>query len=223
MKKLKSGFTLAEVATAMTIVGLVAAMVMPLVIKSVQKHQSGTTLGRAVEQITLGNQNIIQFANVRTLNGGYADNLSMVTKKNLGIDNANTSIITDLASVVPAYWGLNNSQIADDDVKTVKSFSGGDGGSDATRVNGGTKYVFEKFSAGVAICKNNPSIKTELEDEVGYFIYIDTNGWDKSPNRAGADVFAFKLLNNGTLFPATGTDAGDYAKRVINDGFRITY
>lgn len=223
MKKLKFGFTLAEVATAMTIVGVIAAMVMPLVTKSIQKHQSGATLGRVIEQITLGNQNIIQFANVRTLNGGYTDTLSMVTKKNLGIGNANTSIITDLASVVPAYWGLNNTQISNDDVKTVKSFSGGNGGNDATRVKDGTKYAFEKFSAGVAIYKNNPSVKNKLEDEVGYFIYIDTNGWDKSPNRAGADVFAFKLLNNGTLVSATGTDAGDYAERVINDGFKITY
>lgn len=158
MKKLKLGFTLAEIATAMTIVGIVAALVMPLVTKSVQKQQAGAILGRAVEQITLGNQNIIQLANVRTLDGGYADRLSFVTSKNLGIGNSNNSILSDLKTIVPVYWGLVS--------------------GDST--NSGKEFSFVKFPAGVSISGTADLSKTKLDDETGYSIDISAKGRDFS-------------------------------------------
>lgn len=222
MRKLKLGFTLAEVATAMTIVGVIAVIVVPLVTKNIQKNQSGAILGRAVEQIVLGNQNIIQLANARTLNGGGADSLSVVTKANLGIEDSNVSILPSLKDIVPAYWGLSSEATSGGDSLAIKSYSGEKDGTDDTNVNSGTKHVFSKFSAGISICGAG-TVQSALDAETGYTIYIDTNGWDKLPNRAGIDVFAFKLLNNGTLIPATGTDAGNYAERVVKDGFKIKY
>lgn len=197
MKKLKLGFTLAEVATAMTIIGVVAALVMPLVTKSIQKQKSGAVLGRAVEQITLGNQNIIQLANARTLEGGYADTLSTVTNKNLGISNDNTSIISDLRNIIPPYWG----------VIQIENATGNEGNE--------TKYAFSKFPAEMSI-SGDGTAQSGLDADTGYIITIDTNGFDNNPNQDGIDVFEFKLLNNGSL--DSNTDA---TTEVINNGFRV--
>lgn len=202
MKKLKLGFTLAEVATAMTIIGVIAALVMPLVTKSIQKQKSGAVLGRAVEQITLGNQNIIQLANARTLEGGYANTLSTVTKRNLGIGNDNTSIISDLRNIIPPYWG----------VIQIENAAGNDGNE--------TKYAFSKFPAEVSI-SGGANVQAGEFPVTGYSITIDTNGFNNVPNQAGIDVFDFLLLNDGTLSPITGTEAGEKAEEVINNGFRI--
>ena len=48
MKRLRNGFTLAEVLTTLIIVGVVAAIVIPMVAKNIQKQQAGPILGRAV-------------------------------------------------------------------------------------------------------------------------------------------------------------------------------
>lgn len=221
MRKLKFGFTLAEVATTMTIVGVLAAIVIPLVTKNVQKQQSGAVLGRAVEQITLGNQNMIQLSSARITDGGCADTLSMITQRSLDVGDSDVSILVNLPSIIPAYWGLSTDENAIGDALTVTNFTGGDGGDDAQRVAEATLYKFNKIPAGVAIWNNDIHEETGLDEFTGYYIYIDTNGWDRAPNRAGMDVFAFRLLNNGTLVPATGTDAGNRTEEVVEAGFKI--
>lgn len=227
MRKLKFGFTLAEVATAMTIVGVLAAIVIPLVTKNIQKQQSGSVLGRAIEQITLGNQNMIQLSSARITDGGCADTLSMITQRSLDVGDSDVSILVDLPKIIPAYWGLSTDENAIGNALTVTNFTGGDGGDDAKRVAEATLYKFNKIPAGVAIWKNAIHEETGLDEFTGYYIYIDTNGWDRAPNRAGIDVFAFKLLNNGTLIPAreaspeNDTDAGIKAEEVVEAGFKI--
>ena len=63
MKRNKKAFTLAEVSIAMAVIGIVATLILPLVVKNVQKLQTGPMLGRILEQIETGNQNIINLAN----------------------------------------------------------------------------------------------------------------------------------------------------------------
>ena len=45
MKKTKPGFTLAEVATSLTIVGVIAAMLIPQLVKNTQKNQTDLLKG----------------------------------------------------------------------------------------------------------------------------------------------------------------------------------
>ncbi len=222
MKKIRFGFTLAEVATAMTIVGVVAALVLPLVAKGVQRQQTGPILGRAVAQIEAGNQNIMQLANMNSESVSYSDTLVSTILSDIGFEGGG-SVLQNFNNIVPAYWGLNETPIEDDDVIEVKSFNGGNGGTDAEIVEDSTKYSFATFSAAVSISPNAVPEEDKLDTETGIVIYIDTNGWNTRPNMAGKDVFAFNLLNNGSLKPATGTDAGDYAERVVKAGFKVNY
>ena len=58
MKNNQYGHTLAETLLVTAIVGIVAALTIPSLVKL--KNQEGAVLGRAIEQIELGCQNIIQ-------------------------------------------------------------------------------------------------------------------------------------------------------------------
>lgn len=61
----KKGFTLTEVLLAMAVIGVISAVVVPQIVHSSQKNKSGIILGKAVEQIELGCQNMIQDYNNR--------------------------------------------------------------------------------------------------------------------------------------------------------------
>ncbi len=60
MKNFKSAFTLAEVLLSLTIIGVIAAISIPQVYNAVNNAQTNATVGRAVEQIELGAQNMMQ-------------------------------------------------------------------------------------------------------------------------------------------------------------------
>lgn len=76
-QKLKHGFTLTEVLLALTIIGVVTALTIPQLVKTVNKDKAGTTLAKTVQQIELGCQNIIQSYNSRVdADASSADTLS---------------------------------------------------------------------------------------------------------------------------------------------------
>ena len=56
MKKKKPAFTLAEIAVAMAVVGIVAAIVTPMAVKTIQKKQTEMNFAKTVKQIELGCQ-----------------------------------------------------------------------------------------------------------------------------------------------------------------------
>lgn len=222
MKKNKLGFTLAEVATALGIIGVIFAIVVPLINGSVEQQKSGAILGRLVEQVVVGNQNLIQFANARRVDSSYSDNLSTVTQKDLGLGTSDMSILGgDFASIVPAYWGLDKEKFSSSSIIDVKGFSGSANDSDAhNKIKSGACYKFSKHTAAACLSKGTVSLSVEPFEPTGYKVYFDVNGLDVHPNRVGKDIFAFDILNDGHLVPAATGDAGKYAKAVLNDGFR---
>ena len=225
MRIFKIGFSLAEVATALAIVGVISALVLPLVTKSVQKQQTPAVLGRAVEQIELGCQNMIQLGNARRTDSLYTDTLFALSEKDLGMSNKDVSVLNSLHTIVPAYWGLNNEDIPATSVKSIKTYAGENNDDDSNAVvNGSARYAFAKMPVHIAITGSSTVTNAELNSATGYVIYIDTNGWKTLPNRTGKDIFAFNLLNNGALVPASDTtEAGHYAKQVVDNGFKIKY
>ncbi len=64
-QKLKFGFTLVETLLALTIIGIVAALTIPQLGKTINKDKAGPTLAKSVQQIELGCQNLIQAYNAR--------------------------------------------------------------------------------------------------------------------------------------------------------------
>ena len=97
MKNLRFGFTIAEVTTALAIVGIVAALVIPLVVKNVQKQQTGPILAKSVQQIELGCMNLVQHANSIATDGSYFESLENITFKDvLGESGTTQEIFLEL-------------------------------------------------------------------------------------------------------------------------------
>ena len=226
MKKRKCGFTVAEMVTAMSIVGVMSAFVLPLSIKSFNKHHAGIILGRAVEQIISGNQNILQIVNTNTADGSYTDSLASLTRKDLyPATNAQDDAILDiLGNIVPPFWKLESEVVSPDGI-VIRNYKGENVNTSseilfatATRVN------FSRIPASVAMVQSDEAVTNGTL----WNIYIDTNRFEKSPNAYGKDIFAFRLMDDGTLLPFDTELAGEenglqYTEQVVREGFRITY
>ena len=238
MKKLKLGFTVVEMITAMAIVGVAASFVIPLAIKSFSKHQAEVVLGRAVEHIIQGNQNMIQLANMNNVQG-LTDELGVLIKKDLypsaaGSEDAEESVLENLAKYVRPYWKLNKDDFSGS--YTIRNFNGSNA-EDAhnTNISNGTKIDFTKIPATVILYRPEDAEAPEnSSSDTGYLVYIDVTGLKNSPNVFGKDIFCFHLINDGSLVALGSSDFIDdegkdisnglqFTEQIVKDGFRITY
>ena len=219
MRMLKKGFTLVEVLTALAILGVISAILIPNISNDIQKRQSAATLAKAIAQIEAGNQDLIQYANTQREDGSYSDTLSTVINEELGDTSSNKdkSILeVGFVNAVKSFWGLG-AEVGLSTCPAIQDFSGAASQEVLT-----TAYAFSKISSGVGI--NSPTTATlsnDLDSETGYVIYLDTNGWSEKPNRTGKDIFSFKMLNNGKLVPNTGVESGNKAQEIVEAGFRV--
>ena len=248
MKIFKSAFTLAEAMIAMGIIGIVAAVTIPQVVQNTLKNQAGAILGRTVEQIELGCQNIIQKANdnITVEDGGYYEGLEGITQKAIFGDSVSTNHPLDgeeLFNYGGAFFGTNefqgdeNFSNADAYITSIKNFNGG-----GNRISAGKRaYILDKQKT--IIIPNAGSKDAALVDDFITAVFIDVNG-TKKPNRGGKDVFLFALTTAGKLIPAgtsnyqrgfgiplhtkdckDGAVGGGWSctARVVKDGYKITY
>lgn len=226
MKRNKKAFTLAEVSIAMAVIGIVATLILPLVVKNVQKLQTGPMLGRILEQIETGNQNIINLANSKYVatTGSYVDSLEVIDCADIGF-NCTGTVAKNFIDIAPAFWGLNTTDIPKEDVLPIKKLDGTSDNTDyyyvtATSVGATAetkRYKFKKLPAAVAIYHD----KSDSNND--HFIYIDLNGWDTMPNIAGKDIFVIGMDKAGDLHTFTSTEAGKMTKKIITDKFKVTY
>lgn len=240
-KSFKFGFTLVEVLVAMTIVGVMAAFVIPPLIAGTQNKKHAASLGRSVELIETGCQMIVQDINDRI--GGGIDGHYHITKDindtsdsaNFYTDQIGDSIIYDsnLFEYTSEYFHLTPFTPEDVYIKSVKDFNG-------DTPSPSVDDIAKKFALssnlgayyGVSLIKD----KDEL-------IYIDVNG-ASSPNRYGRDIFLFNLTDSCHMIPA-GTnklkniidiplaEVGcknnniknglSCTARVVRDGYKIEY
>ncbi len=187
MRQFKIGFTLMEVLLALAIIGIIATIMTPMLVNNINEKKSEAILSRIKEQIVLGNQNIIQMANMNSETGSFTDVLEFVSMKDLGDEHDSPVLeIENLRTVVAGYWGVTPTT-------PIKKIEGAK-----------DYYAFKNSPGGVAIGEYNLSQdekdeKDEHKRETGFNVYIDTNGWNQNPNERDSDIFVFKLLNDGTL------------------------
>lgn len=231
----KNGFTLAEILIALTVVGVLAALTIPGLVRDVQKNQAGAILGKSVEQLETGFQNVIQAANDNYDNASYAQTLSGICKEDLGLGGCD-SIASDGFNCVIAYLGLVPSEV--EKVVDIKTFDGTKDEETATDITGSNLYKFSKTPATVCIQSldedPNAGDIDEMDIELAS-VYIDVNGLDKGPNVYGKDIFRFQLRNSGHLVPYGAstykttcadnniTDGLACTARVVADGWKIRY
>lgn len=225
MKKTKKGFTLAEILVALGVIGVVAALTIPTVANSINKAKIGPTLAKVIAQIETGNKNIINFANSQSEianSGAFFDRLSPIRTSDLGLPGANTPILNNFRDIVPPHWSVDRINTLNG--ITVRRFNGNIDNTTAGEINGQPYYKFKNLPAEIVTVNVVGSAQLlNINSPTTIGIYVDINGWNTRPNTVGKDIFAFQLQNNGLLTPLTGTEAGVYAQRIINDGFKVTY
>lgn len=210
----KKGFTLTEVLLAMALVGIMSVLVVPQLVKTIQKDKSGMLLGKAVEQIELGCQNMIQEYNESMENEGRKSLVDTLMSMDGDYEFSFGRLATFIGAtnITPSgnrpMWNRNTSQ-----------------------------YRFDKFPVEIQVPSMiniiaivNPTRETIVQSQ----IVLDVNGLNNRPNQFGRDRFRFELRNDGKLVPeglGVNTCDGDTparvdancTARVVKDGFKIKY
>ena len=192
--KKRAAFTLAEVLITLGIIGVVAAMTIPSVVHNTYNRQLEAAFKKNASAIAQA------FALYQADNGVmlHADQIDSAQLKKLIIKYFDVLHDCDKA------WGskdcvFNGSTVEARNV-LYKTFNGK---SDVNNLN--------YFDDGQFVLKDGSLIMIENAGKNGnnkVYVSVDVNGYNKSPNKLGHDVFTFQLMNDGRLLPmgADGTD-----------------
>lgn len=209
-------FTLAEVLITLGVIGVVAAMTIPILMKNYEKKEYVTALKKAYSEM---NQVLQQMA----VDGETIGNIGQYF-------GSTTSAGAKIASY---YKVIKNCGTTTGEECFAKFDNNYDGSANSTTIwanNVNDRYKFvsadgmsfailswnSSCTSNYSFVPNGPTAKT-----CGY-VYIDVNG-SKKPNCWGRDVFTFLITSNATpmLYPhggfylsfgnvGTTTDGGDY-------------
>lgn len=192
MKKLYSGFTLAEVLLTLSILGVVAAMTLPGLKISIDKQQSGPAFAKAINTLEIANSLALslQQGNARTL-----DQLTSTTKAYY------------FDEVLAPYVNWRKEPFE----KSYYNY-------DMTALSLGTVSKMYTTKDGITFLRednNVPTATTATGLGAGYsgkyyVVYIDTNGNRTAPNVMGKDLFKVYVDTKGTVIPHGGATYKEY-------------
>lgn len=198
MKKI--GFTLAEILITLSIIGVVAALTAPSLVKNTSAAKIGPKLAKASSMLELANQNMLNQMNVDTLtaagafqgssgNGNidYINNLSNYMKISYFDQSAKTEEYKDL---LKDYTGSEFGVGAPDAYITMAT---------AAIENLGLSSDGFLYGFGTGIANESPN-GTPAYRQLEGLALIDINGFAE-PNRVGRDAFFFAMYKDGSLRP----------------------
>lgn len=222
MREHKKGFTLAEVLITLGIIGVVAAISIPGLITKYQKLVTVVKLKKVYSQLNQVMRYINEDPGIDVISGSpsvYVGNYILphyagATFYPRPVNGGNRNVMCyDPAT---AYFGAKyaSAQYAWINTRTGKS----------------SGYISTPFMGSEASIKLQDG--TCIAFGIGYgnmgaTIFVDINGSDVPPNRAGRDLFFFTLdKEKGSVIPTTAPSGGvDWskfgAKKIIDDGWRI--
>ena len=176
MKKNFLGFTLAEILITLGIIGVVAAMTMPVLITNIRNTELQSRFKKTTAELQNALQKV-QFDEGQTIYGNYTGpSISKILVKQF----KEPAIRND------QYEILFQSKLKGRDL-IYKNYDNSD--FNTRLIDDGTIIVNDNFFIFV---NNNDNSKTN------YQLYIDTNGY-KKPNKEGYDLFKFCLKPNDRL------------------------
>ena len=200
---MKKGFTLAEVLITLGIIGVVAALTAPALIQNTGTAKVGPTLAKAVTTLELANQNMLTETESSTIKAALSDaeNNPVALTKTYIETLSNYMHITpyDANSGTPyskLIKNYNGEHIAIGAPGTLPKIIG-------IVLRDNTFYATNKDGLLYVIViglDNKEDVNLPKHQRVLGCVFIDINGKSK-PNRVGKDVFAFIMLQNGTMVP----------------------
>lgn len=181
MKKNKA-FTLAELLIALTIVGVISVLTVPVVTKNIFNNSNIVKLQATVRDLNTAVKNMMVNEHINTPEDGslYYD-VDEFLDKYLKI-TVNCSALS--RTCLPAV------------AKTIESSSGGMIPVVRACATGSQQTFVATLPSG-AVVEFCPIGKIQSDSAVGFFI-IDVNGTEP-PNVYGRDYFAVELLNDGSV------------------------
>ncbi len=186
---LKKGFTLAEVLITLAIIGVVAALTIPTVIRNYQLRQTVTAVKKAYSQLEsafkmgIVENGPIESANLQNntqFTGTYFKPYLKVLK-DCGVDIAKNCYNVTIKNTA------NNANFTTSESTNLYHLISADG-------------MVMSFN-GENGCNRNESkagITDKMLSNICGYVYVDINGATK-PNRAGVDVFAFWVTKYGVV------------------------
>jgi prepilin-type N-terminal cleavage/methylation domain-containing protein len=193
MKNRFYGFTLAEVLITLAIIGIVAALTIPTVVRNYQKQQTVVKLKKTYSALAnTTNLAMAEYGPIETWKLGPNSNWSQSS-----IDFANTYVI-------PYLKVLKNceTKTTDDCAFNILNMDGGTNSLDS-------KYTRFYLNDGTLIGLVSDNYAVDGDKKEIARLYIDING-QKKPNKYGKDIFYFDYTirddtvpsNNGKMKPA---------------------
>ena len=192
----KHGFTLAEVIVTLGVVGVIAALTLPIVSNSAAKSQVGPKLAKAVSVWEQANIAMLEDEDVTDITEGF--------ETTTGTDSSATTTLN-----FTEYKTALSEHIKMIDTSTSNSNSTGSTFSVDTNANWVSLFNNENQSFETtngmryAYIVDNISSGANLEtpphkQRIGY-LAIDIDSDSDSKNTVGKDIFCFALYNDGSL------------------------
>lgn len=178
--KILNGFTLAEVLITLGIVGVVAAMTMPVLINDIQGRQLQSAVKKSYSTIS------------QALEMYYAENGERYVPTEQGV--LKLVLIKHIKNIRDCGFGQ--------DGDTKACVKANEFPNIYKTYNGKISVIRYSFDDGQFVMNDGALVM--IEDVSGIankYISIDVNGYRKRPNRLGQDVFMFQIMPDGKLLP----------------------
>ena len=209
----RTAFTLAEVLITLGIIGIVAALTLPVIISDVKNSQLEAGLKKAYS--VLGQAlNMYQAENGERIVAGDATNRRMIK----------SYLMQYIKSAKDCGFGGSDNKEGLEKACLPNNYTGIDGDFNGSAkyetYNGKSSIALDYFDDGQFVTPDGMLILIEnsggqwFGDQV--FISVDVNGYNKKPNRLGQDLFMFQIDKNGALLPMGAKDTKYYS---ISDAY----
>ncbi len=205
MMKKSFGFTLGEILIALSVIGVVAALVIPQLVNS---HKAGTAQAQFNTAYSLLSKAIADMDadNISVNPASYTEAGSFYTKF-----KEYNRITIDCGRYIATNTSVCFSTVDRDNDQSYKRLS-------KTTFSTTEKSMLDD---GAFVLNNGMMVAIENPKDFPYglMIFVDINGKNKQPNILGYDLFAFELTKDGLLpVGAEGTGQSATAKNLWGKG-----